>query len=226
MAEVTYAPGAFVNIDGEPWEAETMLDLAPFHPGLVPLPTVTGGWSVVQRATMRWKGTLALGPYRLAEHAEAVEAMLSQLSSGVHWCMFPLHRSVWTGADLYVTAAPDGTLEGTALTLNGQRADMRVGQMFTVGDPDDADTVHPRRVRQITGVDRGAGGFTTIQQNPPLPQSELGAANAAALVQPATHIPARLTNPGSVSLPLSAGAPGRYGPWVVEWTEFVFTGGG
>ena len=226
MAEVAYAPASFVDLNGDPWEGETMLDLAPYHPGLAPLETITGGWSVVERATMRWKGTLALGPYWNAEYAEQVEAMLAELSSGVHWCMIPLHRSVWTGADLYVTGTAAGARGGTALILNGQRADMRVGQMFTVGDPTDSDTTHPRRVRKITGVDQGAGGLTTVQQVPPLPQLETGSANAAALVEPATHIPARLTTPGSVALPMNAGAPGRFGPWVVEWTEFVFTGGG
>ena len=204
-----------------------MLDLATDHPGQIPQRTALGGWSVLHRGTLRWKGILKLGPYRLAEHAEAVEAMLTELSFGDRWCLFPLHRSVWTGAALYATAAPEDSNGGTALTLSRRPADMRKGQMFTVGDPDDDDTIHPRRVRRIVSI-ASSGGATTIMQEPALPQAAaaLGAAKPAALVAPATHIPARLTTPGEVPMPLRAGAPGRYGPWVIEWTEHVFTGGG
>ena len=225
MAEVVYAPKDFVNADGDPWEGETMLDLATFHPGQIPQLTTLGGWSVLHRGTMRWKGILQLGPYRLAEHAEAVEAMLTEMSFGDRWCLFPLHRTVWTGAALYCTATREDANGGTVIGVNGQRADMRKGQLFTVGNPDDLDTLHPRRVRRIVALSR-EGGATYITQEPALPQTATGAAEAAALVQPATHIPARLTTPGEVPMPLSAGAPGRYGPWVIEWTEYIFTGGG
>ena len=206
---------------------ETMLDLAPYHPGATPIETATGGWSVIHRATMRWKGSLGLGPYEEEEDAIAVEAMLSELSFGDRWCMFPLHRPAWTGDPLYCTAVRDDPNGGTILGVTGQRDDMAAGQMFTVGDPDDANTQHPRRVRKIVSLDLEPG-VSYLRQAPPLPQAAdaRGAGNDAALVEPATHIPVRLTRPAGVDLPLSAAAPGRYGPWVVEWTEYIFTGGG
>ena len=202
-----------------------MLDLGMHHPGMVPVETVTGGWAPFIRATGRMRGILELGPYYDKAEAEEVEAMLSELDDGTNWVLIPLHRSTWTGGDLYVTAAPAGDKGGTALTLNGMRTDMRVGQMFTVGVPTDPDTQHPRRVRRITGITI-SGGNATIQQWPPLPQAALGTTDMAARISPATHIPARITTPGSIELPRSAGSAGGYGPWVFEWVEYIFTGGG
>ena len=221
-----YAPDEIAAAGRE--RMERTLDLATSHPGQSAQPTVPGGFSVLHRGTLRWKGMLQLGPYRMAEDAERVEAMLTELSFGDRWCLFPLHRTTWTpGADLYVTATAEGENGGTALWVNGQRDDMRKGQFFTVGDPDDADTIHPRRIRRIVGVPlRGPPSHTRLQQEPALHQGQTGDGNPAALVEPATHVAARLTTPGTVAMPLNAGAPGRYGPWLIEWTEHVFTGGG
>ena len=223
---MAYAPDEILAAGREP--VERMLDLETSHPGQSAQPTVPGGFSVLHRGTLRWKGLLQIGPYQAAEDAEAVEAMLTELSFGDRWCLFPLHRTTWTpGADIYVFRAATGTNGGTALWVDGQRDDMRKGQFFTVGDPADADTVHPRRIRRIVATPvQGPPNHTLIQQEPALPQTQTGDANPAALVQPATHVAARLTTPGSVVMPLNAGAPGRYGPWLIEWTEHVFTGGG
>ena len=227
MAEVTYAPATFTGPNGP---METHADISQHLPGLVAIETVTGGWSVLERATGRWQGALAFGPYESEDEAIAVEGMLALLASGEHYVMLPLNRPVWTSdALLYCTATRVGTHGGTVLgVMQGAMVEsMKVGQMFTVGDPDDSDTQHPRRVRKVVGIDR-EGGAAYIHQWPPLPQAETGTGNAAALVQPATHIPARAARPGSGSQPMprDAGAPGTYGPWVFEWVEYIFTGGG
>ena len=200
-----------------------MSDLVTWHPGQQSLTTATGGHSMRHLATLRMKGILQLGPYEEVEDAEAIEAMLTELSFGDRWCRFPLQRSVWTGAPLYATAAP--LVSGrTTLTLNGVRDDMRKGQLFTVGTPGDENTTYPDRLRRIVRIAK-AGGVTTITQDPALPQAAaaLGAANDAAIVRPATHVRARLATPGEVPLPLDAAAPGLYGPWIIEWIEHVET---
>ena len=208
------------------------MNLAAELPGLRSNYTESGGHSVFARGTHRFAGVVGIGPYDNPDYAEAMEAMFDQLASGENWTLIPLQRSVWseTETPLYVTAAPVVAGVGTTLVLSGDAPDMRVGQLFTVGDPDDPGTLNPRRIRRITKIERAPGPpiIATVHAVPPLPQQATGAGEAAALFSPATHVAARVASPGSgaVAMPKAAAAPGLYGPWSMEWIERVFTGGG
>ena len=232
MAEIAFVPGTFT---GPQVEVLTRWDLTQHYPGLEGRETSTGGFDVFQPATGRWSGAIELGPFQSRAEARRCIAWLSRLTSGAHYALLPLGEETWTDgptdADLFVTGTEDGVDGGTALKVNGVRADMQEGMFFVVGDEDDPNTRAPGRVRIITGLAVDAGE-TTIQQWPPLPQAQTGAANNAAKLRAATSIRARIATPGSGAVPFPRGPGGGsvdapdgsgYGPFVYDWVEFVQT---
>ena len=176
-------------------ERYTNFDVAPFNPDQESQTSpYTGAVSIFNRSPGRWRGNLAIGQMDDEEQAGLVEGFIASLKGLENWARLPFGRATLsTGITISGITPASDTVEIAAASV------VRAGQYARVGS----------RVVIV----RGRPNDTSLVLWPYIPAITVGT-----ILQPATHILARITNTHQLTMPRDSDF---YGPWALQWIENI-----